>query len=222
MRVETIPLFPLQTVLFPQMPLPLHIFEERYKTMIRKCLEEQKEFGVVLIREGAEVGPPAVPQTIGTMARIRAVQELPEGRFYLLSEGTARFRLLDYVTSTEPFLVGIAESVHDLPGDSRSLSSLVADITETFRAYLRSLFVQAGREAPDYDLPETPEEFSFAVASVVQSVVNIDNDRLQELLEMTDTETRLREQKAILEEEMNRLRSRRLSTDGWNDYLSPN
>ncbi|MBF6600779.1 MAG: LON peptidase substrate-binding domain-containing protein [Dehalococcoidia bacterium] len=71
-------LFPLQTVLFPGMRLPLHIFEERYKIMVRECIDEDAPFGVVLIRSGAEVGGGAIPHDVGTTARIIQVEYLDE------------------------------------------------------------------------------------------------------------------------------------------------
>ena len=83
-----LPLFPLNTVLFPGMPLPLHIFEDRYKQMINNCLEEKEPFGVVLIRNGKEaLGPLAQPHSIGCTARIVEVQKLSDGRMNITSVG---------------------------------------------------------------------------------------------------------------------------------------
>ena len=72
-------LFPLHTVLFPGMALPLHIFEPRYRQLVDHCLETNSAFGVVLIQSGREVGGPAIPHTIGTTARITAAERLPDG-----------------------------------------------------------------------------------------------------------------------------------------------
>src|SRR5262245_38175495 len=135
MPSESLPLFPLNIVLFPRMPLPLHIFEERYKTMINRCLSEDRAFGVVLIREGSEVGAPAVPQTVGTRARIHAVERLAEGRMNLFTEGTERFRLLDYVTEPETYLIGMAEPLHDAPADPIVVNPLASDIRTLFHSY---------------------------------------------------------------------------------------
>jgi len=73
-------LFPLHTVLFPHMRLPLHIFEPRYRVMIRACIDEERPFGVALIRSGEEVGGPAEPHGVGTTARITSHETLPDGR----------------------------------------------------------------------------------------------------------------------------------------------
>ena len=79
MAVE-IPLFPLGVVLFPHMPLPLHIFEERYRQMMRDCEEQGTGFGIVAIREGVEVQGPATPHPVGTLAQMRKVERLDDGR----------------------------------------------------------------------------------------------------------------------------------------------
>src|SRR3990172_7303439 len=89
-----LPLFPLNAVLFPGATLPLHIFEERYKQMIRRCLEERTPFGVLLIRKGNEVGEPAEPFDVGTVADMVRVQHLQEGRMNILCRGGERFRVV--------------------------------------------------------------------------------------------------------------------------------
>ena len=88
MEKETMPLFPLGLVLYPEEELPLHIFESRYKQMIEHCLAEEKQFGVVLIRRGSEaLGPLAEPHSIGCTARILEVQPLDEGRMQITTIG---------------------------------------------------------------------------------------------------------------------------------------
>src|SRR6476469_494249 len=101
---ERLALFPLNTVLFPGMPLPLHIFEERYKLMIGRCIEENRPFGVVLIRSGPEVGGPATPHVVGTTAEISGWKRLEDGRLNLIVMGTERFRIVEVVRQ-EPYMV---------------------------------------------------------------------------------------------------------------------
>src|SRR5436305_10108674 len=92
---RVLPLFPLeQVVLFPGMPLPLRIFEERYKVMIGACQVTDQLFGVLLIRLGAEVGTPAVPERVGCTARMLRVDRHPDGQMTILTVGETRFRLL--------------------------------------------------------------------------------------------------------------------------------
>ena len=113
-----LPLFPLNTVLFPTAPLTLHIFEERYKEMVSRCIAEDIPFGVVLIREGQEVGSPALPFEVGTTAQIVSVEKLLQGRMNLIAVGRERFRLLD-TSHARPYLVGRVEFAPHLTGFHR-------------------------------------------------------------------------------------------------------
>jgi len=110
-RVQ-LPLFPLHTVLFPGAVLPLHIFEERYRQLVR----EGRDFGVVLIREGREVG--SVPQVheVGTVAAMDQVEALPDGRYNIVAKGLQRFRLLS-TAEPAPYLLGEAEMLDEPPPD---------------------------------------------------------------------------------------------------------
>ena len=91
-----LPLFPLNTVLFPGMTLPLHIFEPRYRQMIERCLEDRSPFGVVLMANGAEPEQAALPHRVGTMARIIRVQREDDGRLYITASGIKRFRVEEF------------------------------------------------------------------------------------------------------------------------------
>jgi Lon protease-like protein len=203
MPYERLPLFPLNIVLFPRMSLPLHIFEERYQAMIRHCLETDSPFGVILIQEGEEVGTPAIPQRIGTLAQIQAVQHLTEGRMNILTMGTQRFRLLDYDVAPEAYLIGEAEPLQDEPFDPAVMESLVAELKTLFEEFFRLLVERAGVEAPEYELPETPEDLSFVIASIMQ----IPLEQRQRFLEMTDTAARLQQERAHIEMMIERLKS---------------
>src|SRR5512147_2655499 len=89
-----LPLFPLNTVLFPGMPISLHIFEPRYKLMIEQCIQIAQPFGVVLIREGVEaLGPSAEPHQIGCSAQITQVERLEDGRMNIVAVGVERFQI---------------------------------------------------------------------------------------------------------------------------------
>ena len=107
-RPTHIPLFPLDIVLLPQMPLPLHIFEPRYKLMIRRCLDEKREFGMVLAANQGVA-------TVGCTAEIvRTVREYPDGRMDILSEGRAVFRL-DELLGEKEYYEGRVQYISDLP-----------------------------------------------------------------------------------------------------------
>ncbi len=107
--VNEIPLFPLNTVLFPGGRLPLRIFEQRYMDMAKACLRDGTPFGVCLIREGKEVGSPATPVEIGCLARI-AAWDMPQlGVLQISALGEQRFRLLDRRVQADGLAVGAIE-----------------------------------------------------------------------------------------------------------------
>src|SRR5688572_32938140 len=106
--LQQLPLFPLHTVLFPGMVLPLHIFEYRYRRMVYHCVTENKPFGVVLIREGSDVGAVPTFHDIGTTAHITRVDPLTDGRMNIATVGQQRFTIHD-IEHNEPYLVGLVE-----------------------------------------------------------------------------------------------------------------
>jgi len=110
-----IPLFPLGTVLFPGGLLPLRIFEQRYLEMAKTCLREGSPFGVCLIREGTEVGAPAVPEDVGCLARIVHWDMEQLGLLQVVAQGDRRFRILSHGTQTDGL---VTASVELLPEDS--------------------------------------------------------------------------------------------------------
>lgn len=107
-HIAAMPVFPLHTVLFPKQLLRLHIFEARYREMVQECLIHGDPFGVVLIREGLDVGEQATPFQIGTTARIRAVDRLEDGRMNILCTGESRF-VLNALHRDRTFLTGDAD-----------------------------------------------------------------------------------------------------------------
>jgi Lon protease-like protein len=94
---DTLPMFPLGTVLFPHAVLPLHVFEPRYREMTKQCLAGDREFGVVLIERGHEVGGGDTRFDVGTVARIEQASELDDGRWVLVSVGIARLRVTEWL-----------------------------------------------------------------------------------------------------------------------------
>ena len=109
MPTENFPLFPLNTVLFPGGLLPLRVFEARYMDMARQCLREKSMFGVCLIREGSEVGQPAVPEPLGCQARIVECDMQQMGVLQLLTQGVERFRVLATTTNSQGLLLATVE-----------------------------------------------------------------------------------------------------------------
>ena len=158
-----IPLFPLQTVLFPGGFLPLHIFEPRYRTMVKFCLEHQSEFGVVLIKEGEEVGDAATPYEVGTAARILQVEHLDDGRMNIITAGEYRFQILE-VQEHLSYLTGRVRMLDDLDTEIEAVSdSLTTETEELYNAYekLSSRLIFAWN--PPEEQPDDPRELAYQV-----------------------------------------------------------
>ena len=158
---EELRLFPLNVVLFPRMPLPLRIFEERYKLMISECVEASAPFGVVMIREGKEVAGPAKPYEIGTTARITRVEKLEEGRMNLSTVGERRFRIVDTVHE-QPYLKG---RVQFLPEESGDITEDTLDkARELFGEYVRALAGLRGGWSREANIPQEVGLLSYSIA----------------------------------------------------------
>lgn len=198
-----LPLFPLNVVLFPRMPLPLHIFEPRYREMIAFCLREEMGFGVVLIKEGEEVGGPAEPHKVGTVARILDVKKLPDGRMNLVTMGVVRFRILQ-TNNEHSYLRGQVERWEDEMGDLKALARVTHVAHQLFIEYTADLMELANADTSTKQLvaPLDPQVLSYTIAANLQ----ISNEEKQTLLEMDTVEERLRHQITLLEREREFLR----------------
>ncbi|MDQ6795875.1 MAG: LON peptidase substrate-binding domain-containing protein, partial [Chloroflexota bacterium] len=120
-----LPLFPLHTVLCPGIALPLHIFEPRYRLLIERCVERSAPFGIVLIREGREVGSDEVAIAgVGTMAEIREATKLPDGRYDILVVGSGRFTVDAVDSASEPYLIAQVTTLVDEVGDATAATAL--------------------------------------------------------------------------------------------------
>jgi Lon protease-like protein len=148
-----LPLFPLNTVLCPGIALPLHIFEERYRAMVRHCLETTSPFGVVLIRQGREEGVGAISFTgIGTIAEIRDAGSYDDGRYDLLVVGTRRFEIRQVLSSKRPYLVAEVDVLDETVGDEAVAHRLAMTATRRFVTYLELLQPRSGETADEIDV----------------------------------------------------------------------
>jgi Lon protease-like protein len=216
MGVE-IPLFPLSVVLFPHMPLPLHIFEERYRQMLRDCQDEGTSFGVVAIREGVEAMGPATPHPVGTLAQLRKVERLDDGRYNLLVVGASRFRITG-VSTRKPYLVGEVEYLQDSDCGEPVSSELARQVGTAFRASADTLRQLAGQDPTAIELPDDPELLSYLVSATLQ----VEVARKQELLEMDAAGERLRGCLALLRREAVLLDQMLARRDAPTGAFSPN
>jgi hypothetical protein len=210
---ERLPVFPLGTVLFPGLVLPLHIFEERYRTLVRELVaqteDQPHEFGVVTLRNGWEAEAPdsgggsadepavdaAALHEVGCTAELRQVNELPDGRFDIVTVGRRRFRVLGVEAGSAPYLTAEVEWLPEDDGTDQLAALLAPRVLTAFRAYL-------GLLRPDTDtldeVPDDPTVLSHLVAATAQLTV----DERQLLLASPDTATRLRTELKLLNREV--------------------
>ncbi len=181
-------LFPLNVVLFPGMPMPLHIFEERYKAMIGECVDREEPFGIILIKEGQEVGEPAEPVKVGTTARIVQVERLEEGRLNIMTRGEKRFEVVE-ITQQVPYMVGQVRYFTEEPGELAA--SVFGEVKEAYGGYLRNLTALTGGWTAQAEVPGDPVTLAFAIASSLASGTELPRDVNQELLELPDAGKRL-------------------------------
>lgn len=193
---EEVPLFPLNMVLFPGMALPLHIFEPRYREMIALCSAEERPFGVVLIREGVEVGEPATPFEVGTMAKIVNVDRLEDGRLNIMTVGTQRFRVLHVFNDRKSYIVGDVDPLRDEEGTGPS-AELTQGVAAGAQRYVAMIHAAAEQPLTPLRLPSDAEDASYTIAAMLR----IRNRERQRLLEMQSTADRFALEKTILERE---------------------
>ena len=222
---EMLPLFPLSTVLFPGMRLPLHVFEERYRTLVAELLAgpEPRQFGVIAIRSGREVGASGVGalHEVGCVAVLRHVAAHADGRYDLQTVGTERFRLAS-IDRSRPYLQGEVELLPDgvaEPGAAET-TVVVRQVQAGFRAYLNALADQGGGVISVADLPDEPILLSY----VIGAAMIIDLRERQSLLAAPDALSRLRLERSLLVRETAMLRATtsRPAPDYAHEQFSPN
>lgn len=163
-----LPLFPLNTVLFPGMPLTLHIFEERYKLMIGQCIESKQPFGVVLISDGVEaLGPLAQPHEVGCTAYITQVERLSEGRMNIGAIGRERFRI-HTLQSESPYLVGQVEPYPFDDQEPDAQDQLARRLRPWIVRYLKALSQIEGLELDPAHVPHEPITLAYLAATLLQ------------------------------------------------------
>ena len=178
---EELPLFPLKVVLFPGNILPLHIFEERYRLMVRYCLEEESNFGVIMIKKGAEVDDQTEPYNVGTAVRIVESDTMDDGRMNIITAGQYRFQIKN-ITNQMPYLMATIDILNpDAPPDQHRLSALMTRASELYNTYEDLL----SETIPDWEIPknvpQTPFHFGCHIATRLQ-ITLIEKQRLLEVL----------------------------------------
>jgi Lon protease-like protein len=205
----TLPLFPLGSVLYPGLVLPLHIFEERYRQLVADLLDgpEPREFGVIAIRHGRETGVDGVSALYetGCTAVLRQVEAYEDGRFDLITVGARRFTLVA-LGEQAPYFSGEVDFLPDEPddpGDAAEAGLIVPAVRESFRSYLNLLAERGGAQITVPDVPDEPLLLSYLVAAAVVADLPVK----QQLLEEPDAHRRLLAERRLLAHEMQMFRS---------------
>jgi Lon protease-like protein len=194
---QWLPLFPLNVVLFPHMPLPLHIFEPRYRQMMADCLEEGHSFGVVAIREGSETGPAAAPYDVGTLAKILRIDRLEDGRMNLLVMGASRFEILE-TGNDRAYLRAQIRIILEAGDDLDETARLTENTALAFRQYSNLLRELVGQRADEAEPPMEPELLSYLIAAAL----NLQVPEKQSLLAERRTDARLKLELGLLRKEI--------------------
>jgi len=184
-------IFPLGTVLFPGGTLPLRIFEQRYIEMTKACLRDERPFGVCLIREGSEVGDPAVPETIGCLAKIERWDMPQLGLFQLIARGGERFRLIDTQVAKNGLMTASVERIAEDETDC----VMVPD--SACREVLKLIIDRVGEK--HFPMPISLDDAAW-VAFRLAEVLPFDARVKQELLELPSTRERLLRLRKLLVE----------------------
>lgn len=191
-EVREMPLFPLNVVLFPNQNLPLHIFEPRYRIMIKRCIDNKEPFGVVLAWTEANIA------NVGTACMISKVERLPDGRMDINTIGTQRFQVRDWQVSGDGYLIG---SVVDYPFVNQILPEtqlLATRVIQRMRRYLKLLAQDNGMSFQVDSFPTDSQQLAIFTAIALQ----IELDEKQELLEQASVTDLLHMEDAILKDEV--------------------
>ncbi len=193
--VRDLPLFPLPVVLFPGVPLPLHIFEPRYRQMLSDIRVSKNLFGLAYFdpsSSGNEIPPTG---HVGCVAEVTETQSFPDGRSNILTIGVIRYRIESYVERGDPYLVVQVTYFEDDEEDEAHLEGSAKEVAETFTRIAQAVRTINDERAALPDISDTePQRLSFLVAAAME----IEADVKQELLELRSTSQRLERLRAML------------------------
>ena len=193
--VTDLPIFPLALVLFPGVPLPLHIFEPRYRQMLTDVRGSNNLFGVSYFDSSASESEIPAPGHIGCVAEVTEAQALADGRSNILTVGVIRYRVDEYLDHGDPYLRARISFFEDDKEDAELLSENAGEVAETFTRIARAVRIINDERASLPDISATdPQRLSFLVAAAME----VDTDVKQELLELRSTAERLRRLRDML------------------------
>ena len=193
--LSDLPLFPLPVVLFPGVPLPLHIFEPRYRQMLLDISDTRNLFGLAYFdpTTSANEVPPA--GSVGCVAEVTEKQSLPDGRSNILTLGVIRYRIESYIDRGDPYLVAQVSFFEDYEEDESLLAGPAREVADTFTRIAQAVRIINDERAALPDISDTePQRLSFLVAAAME----IDAEIKQELLELRSTSERLERLRGML------------------------
>ena len=193
--VTELPVFPLPVVLFPSVPLPLHIFEPRYRQMMSDIRVTNNLFGVAYFDPATETNlVPPIGQ-VGCVAEVTETQTLPDGRSNILTLGVVRYRIESYVERGDPYLVAKLSYFEDQEEDDATLAGPTKEVAEAFTRIAQAVRTINDERANLPDISDTePQRLSFLVAAAME----MEADVKQELLETRSTFERLERLRVML------------------------
>jgi Lon protease-like protein len=193
--VSELPLFPLAVVLFPWVPLPLHIFEPRYRQMLDDIRAGHNLFGLSYFDASSSEREIPPVGSIGCVAKVTDAQALPDGRSNILTIGVIRYRIEEYVERGDPYLVARVSYFEDEDEQSELVEERSREVAETFTRIARAVRAINDERANLPNIADTePQRLSFLVAAAME----VDTEVKQELLELRSTSERLRRLRDIL------------------------
>ena len=220
MSAYLLPLFPLPLVLFPSAPLPLHIFEPRYRQMLSDCIERDSRFGIVYRPESIEETD-LEQGRVGCIAEVDDTHTLPDGRSNIVVHGVRRFALQRFVPSTTPYHVAEVVEYEDVPELADSLTPLASRVRDLFGRVGRAARTLSDDHDPLPSLPDEPDALSFAIAALI----DMEAPRRQDLLVSRLASARLTSLEELLAGAVDSLEQRarvhgRAKTNGRGHYVS--
>ena len=194
--VIELPIFPLALVLFPGVPLPLHIFEPRYRQMLSDVRAGNSLFGVSYFDASTSEQDTPAAGHIGCVAEVTELQTLPDGRSNILTVGIIRYRIEEFIERKEPYLLARVSFFEDEDEDESVLGEAAHEVAETFTRIARAVRIINDERARLPDISDTePQRLSFLVAAAME----VDTDVKQDLLELRSTSERLQRLRDMLD-----------------------
>ncbi|HEV8370955.1 MAG TPA: LON peptidase substrate-binding domain-containing protein [Pyrinomonadaceae bacterium] len=193
--VSELPLFPLPVVLFPGVPLPLHIFEPRYRQMLEDIRQTNNLFGLAYFDSTTSERDLPAPGQVGCVAEVTETQTFPDGRSNILTIGVIRYRIESYVEHGDPYFVARVNYFEDDDEDDGRLTTAAEDVADTFTRIARAVRTINDERVNLPDISDTePQRLSFLVAAAMEVEVEVK----QELLELRSTAERLQRLRGLL------------------------